>query len=56
MHYFNRINGVDIDVTADQFSPQLLNYAKQTKITNMGGRNGFFYEKSQRILQLKLGL
>lgn len=57
MHFFNRIGGVDIDLTSDQFSPGLTGYGMQTKKSTLkSGRNAFSYEKSFRILQLKLGL
>lgn len=56
MHYFNRIDGVDIDLTARQFTPSLSQYNTKQKLYNPTGRNSFIYEKSAYILKLRLGL
>ena len=54
-HFFNRINGVDIDLTADQFNPRLTGYNQMNKIGNFG-KYKWLVEKSAYILKLKLGL
>lgn len=58
MHYFNRINGVDIDLTSKQFSNSI-NYGSFNKVVNLRNKPrgyGYIYEKSEYILKLKLGL
>lgn len=54
-HYFNRINGVDIDLTADQFNPRLNEYHKCDILYRLG-RSSFCYEKSACICKLQMGL
>ena len=54
-HCFNRINGVDIDLTSEQFVPRLTGYASCQKKANFG-MNQFSCEKSAYILKLKIGL
>lgn len=58
MHYFNRIDGVDIDLTSNQFSSQLKysSYNKVVKLRNKPRGYRYIYEKSEYILKLKLGL
>lgn len=54
-HYFNRIFGVDIDLTYDQYTPSLTTYSTQRKVANFG-KNKFTYEKSAYILKRNLWL
>lgn len=54
-HCFNRINGVDIDLTSDQFIPALTGYSQFTKKANFG-KHKFSCERAAYILKLKLGL
>ena len=54
-HCFNRINGVDIDLTSEQFTPRLTGYSGLTKKANLG-RQQFSCERAAYILKLKLGL
>ena len=53
-HYFNRINGIDIDLTSDQFETKL-DYSSKSKIGNFG-KNSFNCEKSAYIIKKNLGL
>ena len=55
-HFFNRIDGVDIDLTSEQFSPTLTGYSQKSKKYNGSGMYHFVYEKSEYILKLRLGL
>lgn len=54
MHYFNRVNGVDIDLTSRQFEHTLDYVSKNAKARF--GLKKFEYEKSAYILKLRLGL
>lgn len=53
-HWFNRINGVDIDLTVEQFNPHLTDYAGCKKIANFG-YNKFSCERVAYILKRNLG-
>ena len=55
-HFFNRINGVDVDLTSEQFFPRLRDYSSMTKIAHFSGIYGYQYEKSAYIIKLKLGI
>ena len=55
VHYFNRINGLDVDLTSEQFNPMLLDYSMQRRKANFG-YNKFSCEKSAYILKINLGL
>lgn len=54
MHYFNRINGCDIDLTSEQFDTKL-DYASQKELAS---NKSFKWDcqKSKYILKLRLGL
>lgn len=54
-HCFNRINGVDIDLTSDQFTPRLTGYSVLKDKANFGMQK-FSCERAAYILKLKLGL
>ena len=53
-HFFNRINGCDIDLTSEQFMPCLTGYSSQNKKAKIS--SNFEYQKSAYILKLRLGL
>lgn len=53
-HYFNRIDGTDIDLTSEQFEVNL-NYLDKTKKGSFG-RHSFSCEKSAYIIKKNLGL
>lgn len=54
-HCFNRINGIDIDLTSEQFNPKLTEYSSLQKKANFG-KFKFSCEKSAYILKKNLGL
>lgn len=54
-HWFNRINGVDIDLTFEQVNPHLTDYAGCKKIDNFG-YNKFSCERAAYILKRNLGM
>ena len=54
MHFFNRINGCDIDLTSEQFDIEL-DYASQKEIANTKSFK-WGCQKSKYILKLRLGL
>lgn len=54
-HYFNRIDGVDIDLTSSQFSKSL-DYASQIKVVDWSNKKTFEYWKSARIMELSMEL
>ena len=49
-HFFSRINGCDIDLTSEQFMPQLTDYSSQNKKARL--KSNFEYQKSAYILKL----
>lgn len=53
-HFFNRINGCDIDLTSEQFENELKDYNCQSKKAKI--KSNFDYQKSAYILKLRLGL
>ena len=54
-HWFNRINGVDIDLTSDQFNSRLTDYDKYNKIANFVCYK-FSFERAAYILKKNLGV
>ena len=55
-HFFNRIQGIDIDLTSEQFNPPLAEYSQKKKRYKTNSKLAYQYEKSAYILKLRLGL